>query len=333
MEFTTWPRWDEIRRVLTGFREDIVLDCGHVSVRHDGQKFTFGGVGGVSDTALLTFDRGLALSRWLRAQGHRVKLNVCLSDTSRLLARRDKKSELRAAVSEQRYASCLPEAYLTRLQSRDFEDLVVMLQTQNSNRYAALIKKAKARVKGQGSPSVHGRLYEERGSVLLKSHDGERFAISGPFLMDTTWMRDGGDGIDMRAEDRTALEVIRNDTVITLYQKGFGPLCPATYGGLLVHYGEQFDHVCLYSRDDDPYISEKIHRGVIATNWLKADFSRACFQIVFPEVSSTPELSLVRSEDVRKFRPPWGHMLNYLTSQRVFDTMSLYTKSQESTSE
>ena len=187
MNPTTWSRWSEIQSVLSELREDVVIDCGHVSVRYLGQKFRFGSAGGVSETALMTFMRGLTLSRLLRAEGRRVKLNICLSDTSRLLSNKDRRRALREAIAEKRYSECLPPEYLEQLTPKELDDLVVMLQTRNSNRFTNLIKKAKTKAK---AVRCEKRVYQELGTVMLKSHDDERFAVSGPFLMNAPDVRD-----------------------------------------------------------------------------------------------------------------------------------------------
>lgn len=328
---TSWKRWGEIQKVFSGLREDVVVDCGHVPIRCSNQRYTFGGADGVSETMLSSFFSGLAMTRRLRAEGRRVKLNVCLSDTSRLLDDKNRRGELATIITQGKYSECLPSEYLEGLSSADFDDLVVMLQTRNSNRFARVIKKIKVRAKASNSDA---ELYDDLGVVLLRSNDGEQFAVSGPFLIAepegweeterSRWACGGSDKIEANDEDRKALQFIRENARIALYQKSIGPLCPATYGGLLLHYDERYDHICVYSRNDDAHITEKLLRGVISANWLKADFSRTCVQIVFPELSNVPELSVLESHRLRQYRLPFSQMVAYLKSRRVFDALSFY---------
>jgi hypothetical protein len=279
-------RCNEINRFISGLRERVIIDCGHLPVRGCDQGFSFGECAGPSASALETLELGVALSRRLTAEGRRAILSICLSDTSRLLGDRGKREELADAISRQCWSAVLPPEYLRRLTSAELDRISVTLQTRNSNRFSAQLKKLKTRALRASTPEA---LYRAEQAVLLTSLDGDRLAVSTPFLVDSAseddyygwegWKRP--DHVD-REEDIIAKPMTRllRRGLINLYEKSTGILCPATYGGLLLNYDESSDHICIYARHDDPDIGEKILRGVIAANVVKRDMSRTFLQIV-----------------------------------------------------
>jgi hypothetical protein len=330
MRLTELLRWDEIDHSISLLRENSVIDCGHIAVRYSSGEFLFGGYDGPSLSNLETLEVGVALCRRMKSQGRKIILSICLSDTSRLLGDGSKRAELLSAIDASNWPVCLPPEYLSRLSASDLDHVTVTLQTRNSNRFSGLIKKVKARAMHGSSPE---KLYEELYGVLLSSLDGDRFAVSTPFLMKCTeedsyyggskWK--GRDYFD-REESLIARPMTRlkRSGLINLYEKSTGILCPSAYGGLLLNYDESCDHICIYSRRDDCYIGEKILRGVIVANILKTDFSRTCLQIVFPETSRTPELSTLNSAQLKQPDVLWSAFVSWLEKHGIFDHMSFY---------
>ncbi|MBK1822618.1 MULTISPECIES: hypothetical protein [Burkholderia cepacia complex] len=329
-------RWDEIEQSISALRKRVVIDCGHVSVRRDHQGFSFGGSGGPSASTLLTFEFGIALRRRLASEGREATLSLCLSDTSRLLGDSKERAELASAIAERRWSAILPSEYLCRLSRDEFAQTIVTLQTRNSNRFSGALKKFKTAASRSGSSEV---FYRESGSLLLSSFDGDRLAVSTPFLTECTnedayyentdWRSPGN--FD-REEDIIARPMTRllRSGFINLYEKSSGILCPATYGGLLLNYDESSDHICIYSRSDDPHIGEKILRGVIAANAVSRDMSRTFLQIVFPEISRTPEISLLDSTRLKRSNMSWARFASELELRDVFSRMEPYVERKNS---
>ncbi|WP_124594121.1 hypothetical protein [Burkholderia ubonensis] len=321
-------RWDEIEQSISDLRKRVIIDCGHVSVRSDQQGFSFGGRGGLSASTLATFEFGVALRRRLAAEGREATLSVCLSDTSRLLGDSKERAVLASAIAEQRWSAILPSEYLQRLSQDEFDQITVTLQTRNSNRFSGALKKFKTAAARTTSSEI---FYRESGSLLLSSFDGDRLVISMPFLMDCASEDAYYDNDDWRSPDhidreediiaRPMTRLLRSG-FINLYEKSSGILCPATYGGLLLNYDESSDHICIYSRSDDPHIGEKILRGVIAANAVSRDMSRTFLQIVFPEISRQPEISLLDSSRLKRPDMSWTAFASALESREVFSRMT-----------
>lgn len=299
------PRWDEIANFMRPLRNDIVIDCGHVPVRYEAGCFQFGALQGISESIIHSFHIGLALYKYQKLEGRQVKISICLSDTSRLLGNTDARAKLIEAINEKRWQECLPELYRHYLDDNVLDDVFISLQTRNSNRFATLIKKAKAKILRDGNNEAY---YHSTGAVLLSSLDEDIFAISTPYLFSNELenvyyqnaMWQTSNYVD-REKDIIAMPLTRlkRSGIVNLYEKGSGILCPATYGGLFLNFPEKYDHICVYARNDDHYIGEKIIRGVIACNALKVDFSRQCLQIVYPQMLRTPELSFIKSNEIK----------------------------------
>lgn len=332
------PRWNEISRLISCLRERIIIDCGHLPIRGCDQGFSFGEVAGPSASTLETLELGIAISRRLTAEGRKAILSICLSDTSRLLGDGSKREALAAAVSQRSWSAVLPPEYLHRLTPIELDQVSVTLQTRNSNRFSAALKKLKARALRASTPEA---FYREEQAVLLTSLDGDRLAVSVPFLLDCASEDDYYGQNEWKQPDHVDCEediIARPMTrllrrgLINLYEKSTGVLCPATYGGLLLNYDESSDHICLYSRHDDPDIGEKVLRGVVAANVVQRDMSRTFLQIIFPHLSATPEISLLSSARLRRYDTSWKTFVDALDALGIFHAMTLYSKP-ESTGE
>lgn len=308
----------------------VVIDFGHVPIRYEAGRFQFGGVDGISESTISSFHVGLALYRYQKTEGRQAKISICLSDTSRLLGDTGARAKILEAINAKRWLECLPELYKSYLGDNELDDILISLQTRNSNRFSTLIKKSKANILKEGSNEIY---YDKTGAVLLSSLDESVFSISTPYLFshelediyyqNNMWQTDSY--VD-REKDIVAMPLTRlkRSGVINLYEKSSGILCPATYGGLLLNFPEGHDHICVYARNDDPYIGEKIIRGVIACNALKIDFGRQCLQIVYPQMLRTPELSFIRSDELRSQKTTFDDFLKKMQQKGIFDFMKFY---------
>lgn len=324
------PLWNEMTDFMRQLRKDIVIDCGHVPVRYGDGRFQFGDAEGMSESIIRSFHVGLALYKYHKLEGRQAKISICLSDTSRLLGDTDARAKLVEAINAKRWQECLPELYKSYLGDNELDDVLISLQTRNSNRFSTLIKKSKVNILREGNNETH---YHNTGAVLLSSLDEDLFSISTSCLLNyereniyyqnTMWQK--STYVD-REKDIIAMPLTRlkRSGIINLYEKSSGILCPATYGGLLLNFPENYDHICVYARNDDPYIGEKIIRGVIACNALKVDFSRQCLQIVYPQMLRTPELSFINSDELKTQKNSFDDFLKKMQEKGIFEYMKFY---------
>lgn len=334
MELTSILKWDNIEQHIAKLGKKVIVDCGHCPVRIRDGELVFGGLDGISDTTLNTFLTGLSLYRLLKQRAYQVKLSICFSDTSRLLKAKDARQKIKDCIREKNWETCLPHAYLHALTEEERDDIVLSLQTQNSNLFTNLIKKIKTKSKKSASQQdFYGRF----NALALKSQDDDLFSITTPYLLDTQkedryfgsadWINDEGQDNE---RSLTAMPLLRLKKMgmIHLYEKSSGILCPATYGGLLLNFDNSWDHIAVYARADDAFIAEKLLRGVIATNVCHPEFNRKCLQIVFSESSNLPEVSLITSESVKNPTLTYPQFIDKLTKKGLFDTMTYYKESE-----
>lgn len=315
---------------LKKLRDNVVIDCGHVPVSNCSKLCLENFDGNPQDTILKTLEIGLQLWKKLKEINKKPILSICLSDTSRFVESKDERGKIKELIENNSPFNYLPESFCLLL--NDFQikesDLVISLQSVNSNSYTNLIKKIKKKLKSKGNEEV----YNEFGSIFLTDKQSFTFLFTNDFLLNHKEISDklGGDWwkddhIDITSYDCSICPDIRVKKlgVVKLYDKNKGILCPATYGGLLCNYDESYDHISIYSRADDPYIAEKIIRGIVSKEALRPSASKSYLQLIHNPELNDYEISFYKSEEFTA-KSKFCSLYNYFKDTKIGTMYDLY---------
>lgn len=295
---------------------NIVVDCGHLPLHHDNHNFGWGPHGkGPSETQKTTLSQGLFLFNKLKKINKNPILSICITDTTKYLNSKEVRDQIKTEIEDGSIVKRLDPSYLELLNKYqvDNSQIIVTLQSQNSNKFSNLLRKTKKRIK------KHSNLkdtYNEFNAIFLKSQDGETFGFTTPYLLDSReeveylngdWWLDDFYTLNDYDTSLAPMARLKKLKVINLYNKSKGILCPASYCGLMLHFGNDFNHITVYSRKDDEFISEKISRGIITNYLLDHQFSKKCITITTSDDNINPEIlyidrsKIVIKEDYENF--------------------------------
>lgn len=277
----------------------IVVDCGHLPLHYDNHGFGWGPHGkGPSETQKTTLVQGLFLFNKLMEIGKNPILSICITDTTKYISSKEARDQIKAEIEDRSIIKRFDSTYLELLNRYQVAEaqIAVTLQSQNSNKFSNLLKKSKKIIKNQNNLSD---TYDEFNAMFLKSKDGETFGFTSPYLLDSCeeveslngdWWLDDFYTLNDYDTSIAPMARLKKLKVINLYNQSKGILCPATYCGLMLHFGNDFNHIAVYSRKDDEYISEKISRGIITNYLLNPLFSKKCLTITTSDENIDPEI-------------------------------------------
>lgn len=295
---------DYVLNQLSQLGEQVIVDCGHASVRSERGQFFVGRDGSPTATEKLSLQLGIRVVQMLRSSGREAHLSICFSDTTRQLQESDRRIELKNRIDNGTIQEILPESYLGMLKQAGIapESCRYSLQTRNSNRFSKALKVLKCEIR-KPEATVES-IFRRYGALFLNDAENDLFGFTTPFLLNpeteiqalggSWWLNDQFEPTDRELVKAPFLR-LKQMKVVNLYSRSAGILCPATYGGLLLSFEEHYDHISIYSRADDPFIGEKVLRGVLAAQVVSPGFNRTCMQITLPETGTVPEVSLVQN--------------------------------------
>lgn len=288
----------------------VVIDCGHAAICLQQNTILLGDEGYASPSQIATLQLGVALYHYLTALGKCAILSICFTDTSRFLGDPSQRASIRELIENGSMLERLPNEYRQLLSGIEKDNIHFSLQTRNSNRFSALIKRVKAKIKASSSAD---ELFESYRCLFLeKQGAGKTFGFTHPFLLSGqeetqalggSWWED--ESISIHPSDllKAPLVKLKRLKHINLYDKADGILCPATYGGLLLGFDSSYDHIAVYSRLDDEHSGEKICRGVISAILLKQDTEKNYIQVTLQDEDFCPahtELSYLNHERIHQ---------------------------------
>jgi hypothetical protein len=281
-------------------KKRMIIDCGHMPISYDSEGFHHSNIE-PSKAEISTLETGLILGQHLIDSGFSdVNLNICLSDTGKYIKDVSSRSILRDLITERCFDRILPKSYCDLLLDYSFlEKAFITLQSKNSNSFMNQLKKAKKRIK-TGDNEYNS--FNQSNSIYLVSNDDNIFGFSNPFLLNCQdenktmrgewWLNES---IEINSSDlvKSPLLRVKKMKVINVYSKSSGILCPGSYCGLLQNYDNNCNHISIYSREDDPFIGEKVSRGIISAFSLVDSFDRKCFQFTLSKIAGKVECSVV----------------------------------------
>lgn len=276
---------------------EIVIDCGHIPVHFHQNRNIFA----PNKSHEATLDLGLLLFKKFQKTKNTF-LSICLTDTSRFLQNGKDRENIKKLLANGEHEKLLPSNFIKKIKDAQvpFQNVVITLQTQNSNKFTNLIKKAKKDIKKMGTE----KFYQSKNTILLKND--ENFGLTCPFLFEyqdineqlgIDWWHEEFYQISPSDLELAPLARLKKMLSINLYNKEKGILCPATYGGLLLNWAnKKTDHIAIYSREDDEFITEKIARGIISTMLLEESHDHKHLVIILNE--DTVESFRLSTKDV-----------------------------------
>jgi len=305
--------------------EKVVIDCGHVPVTQVDGDFELS----PSPSQIETLRIGCELYKTLIEFGKKPIVNVCFSDTTRFIGSSHLRKALKLRCMDKSIKADMPASYSALISQIAENDISFTLQTVNSNRFTSKIKRVKKDIRNTGNPEVS---YEKYNALFARDNKDVLFCFTNEFLLNPSPENDilGGDWwlnefAHLRDLDKVRAPVapLKKIGIIALYSKTVGILCPATYAGLVIEHPDDCDHICVYSRKDDPDIGEKIIRGVISACVLNGHkFQKKKFlQILLDPNLENPlgefsEISLLTSDDF-KIKELGFEALSYIFNERL----------------
>lgn len=289
----------------------VVIDCGHTPLGISGQELLFGRNGSPSETELLTLQIGVNTLNRLKGMGKDAKLSICFSDTTRFFRKPEKRAWVKEMCESGDIIEKLPEQYRDILKNVTSTDCFFTLQTVNSNRFTRIIKKVKKDIRSAGSSRS---AYKKYNVLFARDNIDTLFCFTNEYLLNTThennildgdWWLDEFSTLHPSDISNAPIAPLKKFGIISLYSRKTGILCPATYGGLISNFGENVDHIAIYSRNDDPSIGEKIIRGIVSTCVLSMPQlqNKNFLQVILNSDKKTgfskyAEVSLISASDV-----------------------------------
>ena len=289
----------------------IVIDCGHTPLSANGEVLTYGRNGRPSSSEILTLSLGVDLYKRLKNAKKSPQMSICFSDTTRFFKDPSQRSLIKEKCETGKIYDELPDEYRNILGIIPKADCFFTLQTVNSNRFTRIIKRVKKDIR---TIDDNQKAYDKYNVLFAKDNLETLFCFTNDFLLNTTqennvlggdWWLDEFSNLHPSDLVKAPIASLKKFGIISLYSRKTGILCPATYGGLISHFGEDTDHIAIYSRNDDPSVGEKIIRGIISVCVLsQPQLSRKSFlQVILNSNISKPEyteVSYITSSDVNE---------------------------------
>lgn len=318
----------ELNRIssITDFRKKIIIDCGHITIFSKKDLYTYGLLGNPSVDELKTLELGIKLLHSLKKDGKEPYLSICLSDLVGIKNGNQERNKILEDILKGKKREYLPIEYLSMLDSNGIgmDEIVISLQSKCNEKFKKIIRRVRSSIlQSADIPNYSESFFDEYNALFLTSIDNDLFSLSTPFLTNTDKEDQHFKGNIWREREYKIKEGLlvnlpllrlKKNPIINLYESGGKVLCPATYGGLLCHFDNSFDHIAIASRNDDEFIGEKLNRGAIATNILVKDFSRTCVQIIISKAGKY-EISIIKQGEIEKSRKSYDEFTQELQTK------------------
>lgn len=314
---------ENIIKTCSSLGNKIVIDCGHTLIFNKDKSYSFGKTGTPSQGEIESFRYGVKIFNLLQDLNKRTWINLYLSDLVGINGGNKERRNIYADIESGNKEKYIPQQYIDLLKEEniDIKYVNINLQSKGNKAFKKTIKKIQREIKSiNHTPEYHKSLYEKYNALFLTSIDNNTFSIFSPFLIDDENENEFFDGTWWRYENisinnlwlvKHPLLRLKINPVINLYESGGRVLCPSTYAGMVSLYDNSFDHIAVYSREDDDYIGEKIIRGVIAANVLDLSFSRNCVQVILTKDKQV-ELSHIMSNSFRQRKHNFSEILSFI---------------------
>ncbi|EJU3354583.1 hypothetical protein N4188_005063 [Salmonella enterica] len=314
---------NEIINICSALRDNIIIDCGHTLISTNNKSYSFGKNGTPSPGEIESFRYGIKIFKTLKNSNKNARINLYLSDLVGIRGGNKERRCIYAEIHDGNKEKYIPKQYIELLVAEDidYNDILINLQSKGNTVFKKTIKKVCHDINSiKHHPSYQESLYEKYNTLFLTSKENSTLSIFSPFLMNDEKECDFFDGTWWRYEDininnlwliKLPLLRLKINPIINLYESGGRMLCPATYAGLISLYDNSFDHVAVYSREDDEYIGEKVIRGVIASNALDLSFSRNCIQVILTKDRQV-ELSYISNDDFHHKKYNFSESLSFV---------------------
>ncbi|HIB1683896.1 TPA: hypothetical protein ACWV7L_004949 [Salmonella enterica subsp. enterica serovar Muenchen] len=314
---------ENIIKTCSSLGNKVVIDCGHTLIFSKDKSYSFGKVGTPSTGETESFRYGVKIFNLLQGLNKRTWINLYLSDLVGIKGGNKERRDIYDEIENGDKEKYIPQQYIDLLKEGniDIKYVNINLQSKGNEIFKKIIKKTDREIKCiKHIPEYHQSLYEKYNALFLTSIDNNTFSIFSPFLIDDENENDFFDGTWWRYENininnlwlvKFPLLRLKINPVINLYESGGRVLCPSTYAGMVSLYDNSFDHIAVYSREDDDYIGEKIIRGVIAANVLDLSFSRNCIQVILTKDKQV-ELSHIRNNSFRQRKQNFSESLSFI---------------------
>lgn len=310
-------------------RKKIVIDAGHVALGHNGSEFVFGhSLIEPSHTETITFLMGLYLADLLIKLGKQAEVHLCLSDTTKNFASPQQRECFKEKI-EMQAEDTIPLSYRSLRQRYPHIKVELSLQTQNSNRFSATMKKLKKSLQQMKTPTS---AFSHYGALFLKDHSDDLFGFTHPFLLNTAeedakmggnWWMDESTSIHPADLANCPFLPLKKLGVINLYSKSTGILCPGTYAGLMLAVDPQADRVAIYARQDDETIGEKVLRGILASHVFAPEFNCYSLQIILPLGHAKIEFSHLNFPEL-KSQISWEVFSQQVEQRNLMERYKIY---------
>ncbi|EKZ8998571.1 hypothetical protein RE762_004443 [Salmonella enterica] len=314
---------ENIIKTCSSLGNKVVIDCGHILIFSKDEAYSFGKTGTPSVGEIDSFRYGVKIFNLLQGLNKRVWINLYLSDLVGINGGNKERRDIYDEIENGNKEKYIPQQYIDLLKEGnvDIKYVNINLQSKGNEVFKKIIKKTYKEINSiKHIPEYHKSLYEKYNALFLTSIDNNTFSIFSPFLIDDKNENEFFDGTWWRYENisinnlwlvKLPLLRLKVNPVINLYESGGRVLCPSTYAGMVSLYDNSFDHIAVYSREDDDYIGEKIIRGVIAVNVLDLSFSRNCIQVILTKDKQV-ELSQIASNSFRQIKQSLSDSLSFI---------------------
>lgn len=314
---------NEFINICSFLKDNIIIDCGHTLISTNNNLYTFGKNGTPSSGEIESFRHGIKIFKILKKQNKKAWINLYLSDLVGIRGGNEERRYICDDIYEGNKEKYIPKQYIELLEEEDIDvkHVLVSLQSKGNTVFKKTIKKVFSDINSiKHLPSYQESLYEKYNTLFLTSKENLTLSIFSPFLINDEKECEFFDGTWWRYEDisinnlwlvKFPLLRLKTNPIINLYESGGRILCPGTYAGLISLYDNTFDHVAVYSREDDEYIGEKVIRGVIASNTLDLSFSRNCVQLILTK-DRRVEFSYISNEDFHHKKFNFNESLSFV---------------------
>lgn len=313
---------------LNSKHEYVILDGGHLPIssifnetpcvelqkidkKTISQSLRYGAEGtGASKSQLTSFIDAVILSLYLQKEKKiRVKIHLCLTDTTRFLTPCIRK--IIAGLIHSDKDLLIPSEYyeIIKKYNIDINNIYITLQTSNANKFWDYTKKIKKAIK---KGIRHKDLFNRYGIIALGIPETNYFGISTPSLLDITtenkilrgdWWYSTDCSISPAQRSSAPLALTKQQPVITLYS--YGIKCPATAAGAYLSGNREFrensvigEYVAIYNRADDSEIGEKLNRAaLLARNIYRDNWNTNIINIIHSNDGVQPELVHINNEE------------------------------------